>query len=132
MKKHGVQITYGNIHSKEIKHSLKIEKRTRKQEESYPIHVSNMLEDFVKKTPPLLLDPEHPIPSIEFEKASLSSIDNEKDETKSKSTLHKIKNKIKISFKKKHKKSDDDDEQISTNSDASSNTNPVDAFQKPN
>ncbi len=131
MKKHGVQITYGNIHSKEIKHSLKIEKRTRKQEESYPIHVANMLEDYAKKTPNLLLDPEYPIPSIEFDKASSSSNDNEQHETKSKSTLHKIKNKIKMSFKKKHKKSDDD-EQISTNSDASSHTNPDDAFQKPN
>jgi hypothetical protein len=46
-----------------------------------------------------------------------------------------MKHKIKKSFKKKHETSDnlninDDDEQMSTNSDASSHTNPGDTLQK--
>jgi len=97
-----------------------------------------MMEGFAKQTSPLLLDIEHPIPSIELDKVSLSSfksVDNEQFETKPKSTFQKIKHKIKKSFKKKHETSDnlninDDDEQISTSSDASSHTNPGDTFQK--
>jgi len=101
MKKHGIQINYGNIQTKEIKHSVKQEKRQRKNEDAYPANVSIMMEDFAKQTPSLLLDPKYPIVPIELDKSAYKSSKNEQIETKSTSTFHKMKLKIKKSFKKK-------------------------------
>ncbi len=141
IKRHGVQINYGNIHTKEIKHSLKKEKHERKKEDPYPVHVTHMMEDLARQTSFLLLDPEHANVPINLDKVSLSSMksnESELTEKKSPSTLHKMKHKIKKTFKRKNKKSanltvdDGDNEQITTNSDASSRTSACDEFQKSN
>jgi len=84
-----------------------------------------MMEDLAKQTPSLLLDPKHPIVPIE----------NEQIETKSTSTFHKMKDKIKKSFKRKNKLADNtstddgDDEQVATNSDVASRTSANNEFQ---
>jgi hypothetical protein len=138
MKKHGIQINYGNIHTKAIKHSLKIEKRERTKEEQQAVNVTHMMEDVAKNTSFLSLDPQHPITPIDFDKISLSSsksIENEHTNTKSSSTLHKMKAKIKKSFKRKHKASANpgtDEEQTATNSDVASRTSGGDELQKSN
>jgi hypothetical protein len=141
MKKHGIQINYGNIHTKQIKRSLKVEKHERKKYEHSLSNVCNMMENVAKETTRLLLDPEHPndcdklslssTKSAESEHASTKSTENERTSTKPKSTFHKIKQKVKKSFKKKHKRTfnpymNGDDEQTATNSDAR------DEFQKSN
>lgn len=143
MKKQGIQISYGNIHSKDIKHFLKEEKRQRKKDDAYPPTVTSMLGDVVKQTSFLSLDPEHPIKPIDLDKTSLSSfksVDNEQFETKSKSRYQQIKNKVKKTFKRKNKISDntnvnDDDEhdeQTAINSDAASRTSTGDDLKKSN
>jgi hypothetical protein len=141
MKKHGIQISYGNIHTKEIKHSLKIEKHERKKQDPYPVNVTMMMDNLAKQTSFLSLDPEHPIVPIELDEISLSSFrsaENEPVETKSTSTLHKMKEKVKKSFKRKKKISsntninDGDDEQMATHSDATSHTSVGDESQKSN
>ncbi len=134
MKKHGVQINYGNVHTKQIKHSLKLEKCKRKNEEESIKHVSNMMEDLAKQTPRFLLDPEHPIDPDKISLSSTKSMENEDKKIKSESTFHKMKHKIKKSFKRKTKVAanqdmDSDFEQIATNSDAASHTN-SDTIQK--
>lgn len=138
MKKQGIQITYGNIHTKDIKHFLKKEKHQRKKDDAYPTNVANMMSDVAKQTSFLSLDPDRPIVPIDLEKASLSSfksIDNEQFEQKtSQSTFQKIKNKVKKTFTRKHKVSensqlndgdddDDNDEQMTLNIDAPSRDN---------
>jgi len=126
MKKHGIQISYGNVHTKEIKRSLKREKHEREKEDAIPVTITHMMEDLAKQASFLSLDPEHPIVPIEFDKmsgSSFKSTENEPIEMKSKSTFQKVKHKIRKSFKKKDKTSanqDDDDEQMATNSDAAS------------
>jgi hypothetical protein len=137
MKKHGIQINYGNIQTKEIKHSVKQEKRQRKNEDSYPVNVSIMMEDLAKLTPSLLLDPKYPIVPIELDKSAYKSSKNEQIETKSTSTFHKMKLKIKKSFKKDEpadntSTDDGDDEQVATNSDVASRTSDNNEFQKSN
>ncbi|CAF0762456.1 unnamed protein product [Adineta ricciae] len=132
MKKQGIQINYGNIHTKEIKHSLKEEKHERKKEDSRPVTVTNMMEDVVKQTPFLSLDPTHPIVPTDLNKnlaLSRNSSENDADHTKPTSTFEKMKQKIKKSFKRKHKVSaqhaTDDEEQMAANSEAASYTSAV-------
>ncbi|CAF1020786.1 unnamed protein product [Adineta steineri] len=128
MKKHGIEINYGNIHTKEIKRSLKDEKHQRKNYESQLINVSNMMEPVVKKMSFVSLDPEHPITPADLEKVSVlstKSVESEDNhQTKSPSTYKKMKQKFKKTFKRKHKVSasqkTDDEEQLATNSDAAS------------
>ena len=110
MKKHGIKITYGNIHTKEIKHSLKVLRRERKKDGSQLHNVTNMMEHLVKQSSYLSLDAEHPI--VPGENKS-----NEADPSAvhSKSTLKKMKDKLKKPFKHKEKAStasNTDNEQV--------------------
>ncbi len=136
MKKHGIQINYGKIHTKEIKRSLKDEKHERKKEESQPTTVINMMEDVAKQTSFLSLDPKHPIVPVEHDKLSQlssKSMESEENNNKSESSFHKIKDKIKNSFRRKHKQSDgDDNEQMATNSDVASRIHDGEEIQKSN
>jgi hypothetical protein len=120
MKRHGIQISYGNVHTKEIKRSLKREKHEREKEDSSMVTITHLMEDLAKQTSFLSLDPEHPIVANELDKTSLSSLksaENEPVEIKSKSKFQKMKHKVRKSF---HRKTNPDDEQMATNSDAAS------------
>jgi hypothetical protein len=128
MKKHGIQLNYGNIHTKAIKHSLKHEKLHRQKENPHPVHISHMMEGFAIQSSLLLVPEDHLAPndSDQASVSSFKSIDNEQFETKSKSTFHKMKDKFKKTLNRKKKGSDNrylhanDGEQIATSSDAAS------------
>ena len=126
MKRHGVQITYGNVHTKEIKRSLKREKHARDKDDAAPTTITHLMEDLAKGSSFLSLDPEHPIVATELDMTSLSSYksaENEPMEIKAKSGFQKLKDKIQKPFHKKKRRADcnhGDDEQMATNSDAAS------------
>ena len=129
MKNHGIQISYGNVHTREIKRVLKKEKRRRGKGDPNAMTITHMAEDLSKQVPFISLDPEHPIVPMEMDKASLSSfksLENEPIETKPKSKYQKMKHTVKKYFKRKHKVvaqsnvSDDDNEHLAINSDAAS------------
>lgn len=136
MKKRGIQINYGNVHTKEIKRSLKDEKRGRKKEENQPINVTKMIEDVPKQTAFLSLDARHPITPIELDKTSVSSfksIENERSNPRSPSTFRRMKERIKNSFIKKYKGSTKQNvELLATYSDAASHTSGGDEIRKSN
>lgn len=115
MKKHGIRITYGNIHTKEIKHSLKVLRRERKKDGSQLHNVTNMMEHLVKQSNYLSLDAEHPMVPGEN-----TSNDVEPSAMHSKSRLKKMKDKLKKPFKHKEKAStasNTDNEQVARSTD---------------
>ena len=126
MKRHGIPINYGNVHTKEIKRSLKREKHTREKDDSNMTTITQLIGDFAKQSSFLSLDPEHPlVTTAESDAISLSPNkpdENEPVEVKSKSTFQKMKHKIQKSFHRKPSAelNDGDDEQVATNSDAHS------------
>ncbi|CAF0893092.1 unnamed protein product [Rotaria sp. Silwood1] len=132
MKKHGIEINYGQIHTEEIKHSLKHEKRQRKKERTPSITLMTMMEGLAKQMAFVSLDPELSIAPIESDKTSLSSMklaNNEQINSKSKSISNRMKEKVKKSVKRKPKSftnsNTDDDDKVATNSDATSRTSGV-------
>ena len=108
MKRHGISITYGNVHTKEIKHSLKGLKRERTREGSELNNVSNMMETVAKQTGYLSLDAEHPIVPVGGYRATTPP---------GKSALKKMKDKLKKPFKHKEKASNTDNEQAAPSTD---------------
>ncbi|CAF4936703.1 unnamed protein product, partial [Rotaria sp. Silwood1] len=132
MKKHGIEINYGQIHTEEIKHSLKHEKRQRKKERTPSITLMTMMEGLAKQMAFVSLDPELSIAPVESDKTSLSSMklaNNEQINSKSKSISNRMKEKVKKSVKRKPKSftnsNTDDDDKVATNSDATSRTSGV-------
>ncbi len=102
MEKHGIQMNYGSIHTKAIKYSLKNEKIQRKQDENSCIYIENMMEDLPKYKSFLSLDSQNPIQSIQKDRTLISPIktkENEQENRKSPSKLHKMKNKFKKTLK---------------------------------
>jgi hypothetical protein len=102
MKKQGIEINYGNIHTKEIKCSLKSEKHQRQTEANAPIHLSNMMGDLPKLTTLLSLDLQPSDPSVRMDKTPIPMIKT-KERKRSKSKLHEMKDKFTNSFKRKDK-----------------------------
>jgi hypothetical protein len=101
MKKHGIQINYGNIHTKDIKCSLHHEKRQRKRDEHFPSFLMHMMEDLPEHTSFLSLDPQHPVRPIQTDKSHIKT--NEDERKHRKSRLRKMKNKVKKSLKRTKK-----------------------------
>ncbi|CAF2954437.1 unnamed protein product [Rotaria sp. Silwood2] len=139
MKKQGIEINYGQIHTEEIKHSLKHEKRERQKEKLPSVSFMNMMEDLARQIAFVSLDPELPIAPAEFDKTSLSSMkpaDNEQIDNKSTSTFKRMKRINRKSIKGKPKTStnsnSDNNEQVTTNSDAASRTSVGDELSKSN
>ncbi|CAF0837615.1 unnamed protein product [Rotaria sordida] len=137
MKKHGIEINYGQIHTHEIKHSLKREKRERKKERIPSINLTTMVGDIAKQIAFVSLDPELSMAPVELDKTSLTlmkSADNKQIDTKPTSTFNRMTKKVKKSFKRKPKTSTnsntDDDGQVATNNDATSRTSGGDELSK--
>lgn len=109
MKKHGIQISYGNVHTKDIKRSLKREKHERHKVDCSPQTIIHMMGDLAKQSVFLSLDPEHPLVPTELERSSITSIKFDEDEpsgeTKPKSTFEKVKRKMSKPFKRTDKRS---------------------------
>ena len=108
MKEHGIQVSYGNIHTKEIKRSLKKEKHDRHKADAIPQTIIHMMAGLVKQSTFLSLDPQHPLVATDFDTKSVASIKFDEDkpmESKSTSKLQKMKNKISKSIKRGHKTS---------------------------
>lgn len=110
MKKMGVQITYGNVHTRSIKRSLKKVKRDRERKESQTstTHVANLLEDVARQTKFLSLDSQRPLIPAGLEAPASSAVkpagsEVQPEAPKTKSTLTKMKHKIKKSLRRKHK-----------------------------
>jgi len=101
MKKHGIQINYGNIHTKDIKCSLHHEKHQRKRDEHFPIFLMHMMEDLPEHTSFLSLDPQLPVRPIQTDKSPIKTNENERKNRKSR--LRKMKNKVKKSLKRTKK-----------------------------
>ena len=130
MKKHGIQISYGNVHTKDIKRSLKKEKHERHKLDCSPQTIIHMMGDLAKQSTFLSLDHQHPLVPTELERASVTSIRFDKDEpsgeAKPKSTFEKVKHKISKPFKRTDKRSskldvpDGNNGHRSSNSDAAS------------
>ncbi len=100
MKKHDIQINYGNIHTKDIKYSLKHEERQRKREEIPSNHLINT-------TPPSPSNSLYPNLHVETNKTPISMIrttENEQIYLRSAAKLHSMKNKVKDSLKRTIKK----------------------------
>ncbi|CAF3513215.1 unnamed protein product [Adineta steineri] len=93
MKKHGIPINYGNIQTKEIKHSLKHEKLQRKYTEEPSSYLTNMMEDVPKSISFLSLDPQHPV----------SPITTNAHRRRSKPRLYRVRNKFHNSLKRTKK-----------------------------
>lgn len=130
MIKHGIQISYGNVHTKDIKQSLKKEKRERDKVDASPQTIIHMMGDLAKQSMFLSLDPEHPIVPTDLERASITSIKFDEEEpsgeAKPKTTFGKVKRKISKSFKRTEKHSsklevpDENTRHSLSNSDAAS------------
>ena len=106
MKKHGVQISYGNVHTNAIKHCLKEIKHERDKQDSFPVNVAGMMTDLVRQTVFLSLDPDLSIAPKDIDTQSLSSYKTAENEwpdnaNQQKSTITKIKHKIKKSLRRK-------------------------------
>ncbi len=97
IKKYGIQMNYGNFHTKQIKDSLKDEKFQRKKDEDSCLHLKNMMEDLPKQTSFLSLDGQQPIRSILKHTTSISRIktnENDQEVKRSSSKLREMKNKF--------------------------------------
>lgn len=108
MKKHGIQVSYGNIHTKEIKQSLKKEKHERHKADAIPQTIIHMMEGLAKQSAFLTLDPQHPLlaTSVETKSTSLTKLnEDELTESKPTSSLQKMKQKISKSIKRTRKTS---------------------------
>jgi hypothetical protein len=98
--KHDIQINYGNIHTKDIKYSLKHEERQRKREEIPSNHLINT-------TLPSPSNSLYPNLHVETNKTPISMIrttENEQIYLRSAAKLHSMKNKVKDSLKRTIKK----------------------------
>jgi len=103
MKKRGIPINYGSIHTKEIKYSLKHEKNQRKKDENSSDYLRTMTEDLPNRTSFLSLNPENPILPIQNDRQPRSSIktnENEQKNKRSRSRLRAVKDKFKKTLKR--------------------------------
>ncbi|CAF3399833.1 unnamed protein product [Rotaria socialis] len=128
LKKQGIEINYGEVHTKEIKESLKEETRERQKEKPPSINFINAIGTLARNMSFVSLDPEFSIAPAEFDAASLASslmnaADNEQTDSKLSSPFKMMKTKIRNSLRRKRKTStrlDVDDEQMANNSDTAS------------
>jgi hypothetical protein len=100
MKKHEGQLNYGNIHTKEIKYSLKHEKHQRKKEETSSTDLINTAVHSPKHTTSSPGNHLHPILSVEIDNTPISMINTTQKLTRSTAKLHHMKNKVKNSLKR--------------------------------
>jgi hypothetical protein len=100
MKKHEGQLNYGNIHTKEIKYSLKHEKHQRKKEETSSTDLINTAVHSPKHTTSSPGNRLHPILPVEIDNTPISMINTTQKHTRSTAKLHHMKNKVKNSLKR--------------------------------
>lgn len=99
MKKHGIEINYGNVHTSDIKHSLKEEKAERKKEQQRAPTVTNMMAELARNSSFLFLDVQNPVKSND----SPQRLRRHSFSEQSKETMKKMKDSFKHSFKRRHK-----------------------------
>jgi hypothetical protein len=104
MKKHGIPMNYGSIHTKEIRYTLKHENNQRKKDENTSNHLRKTTEDLPNRISFLSLDPENVILPIQIDRRSRSSIkttnENEQKTKRSRSRLRTMKDKFKKTLKR--------------------------------
>jgi hypothetical protein len=94
--KHGIQMNYGSVHTKEIRCSLKNETIQRQKDEISCSHIKNMMENLPRSTSFLSLDPLNPVQPIPEYRTPVSPIGtNTQKHIKSLRRLHRIKVKFK-------------------------------------
>jgi hypothetical protein len=102
MARHGLPMTYGDVHTKEIRHWLKEDEHECQQ----AVHIRHMLENMAEQTRFLSLDVTHPIVPIDLRCAiSVPSETNEfyGQHSNKKSMRRKLTTKWKKSFKRTQK-----------------------------
>lgn len=102
MKKHGIQMNYGSIHTKEIRCALKYEKDQRQNDEVLP-----------KRTSFLSLDPENSILPIQISRRLVPSIKPNENEEKNRSSRSRLRT-MKDKFKQKLKRTTNEQVEITS------------------
>jgi len=103
MKRQGIDINYGNVHTKEIKHSLKQEKLERRKDQEKATTLTEMMGQLTKNASFLFLDVQKPVvKSNESSPPSRRSSFSEQ----TKSTMTKMKDSFRRSFKRNRKPND--------------------------
>ena len=142
LKKRGLEINYENLHTKEIRHSLKEEQRERKKNENASFNLNGIMKDFAEQITFVSLYPDLPIEPAKLDQATSSSstktANNKQIDETSARTLHRMNEKMKKIFKRRTKPSntpendDDVDEQAAISSGATSDTSRNNELHKSN
>lgn len=103
MKRQGIEINYGNVHTKEIKQSLKQEKLERRKDQEKATTLTEMMGQLTKNASFLFLDVQKPVvKSNESTPPSRRSSFSEQ----TKITMTKMKDSFRRSFKRNRKPND--------------------------
>lgn len=103
LEKHGIPMSYGSIHTKEIKDSLKYEKSQRKKDEYLCNQFNDSTEDITENTVYLSITPEYSRESRHRDRISEKTIENDEKSKRSPSKLRAMKDKVKKTLKRNTK-----------------------------